>query len=305
MCQRAKNGSMSALLDASPNMPALVSVATHCSRWFGGTLPDRRNCRRIRPAQEDRPDVPQQQSRAGERKRRENRYAILQAGVIDGSSTKRDPSSFRMDRSNHKQANLIDAAIAPIAKSSRFRLRFWRNWKAAEWTAIFSRERSKAVGKLSIKRDRIDKVVVDYDLEFPVFRQAQFGLESVGNCLRAGEPPAPDPRQDGCCYSPARWGSNNRGLTYADRNDQTAWQSAAPPRLVGGRETAGSRSPGQGPLQQIGAEGVDVVGIGIGVSGSDPALKVNLRARRRTRDFAAEDDHGVWSSDFVGKITPR
>jgi len=53
-------------------------------------------------------------------------------------------------------------------------------------------------------------------------------------------------------------------------------------------------------------KGVDVVGVGIGVSGSDPALKVNLRAAPKDRSLLPKTIEGVQVIyDYVGKITPR
>jgi cobalamin biosynthesis protein CbiG len=53
-------------------------------------------------------------------------------------------------------------------------------------------------------------------------------------------------------------------------------------------------------------KGVDVVGVGIGVSGSDPALKVNLRAAPKDRNLRPKTIEGVRVIyDYVGKITPR
>src|SRR5215207_7950787 len=53
-------------------------------------------------------------------------------------------------------------------------------------------------------------------------------------------------------------------------------------------------------------KGVDVVGVGIGVSGSDPALKVNLRAAPKDESSLPKTIDGVKVIyDYVGKITPR
>jgi hypothetical protein len=53
-------------------------------------------------------------------------------------------------------------------------------------------------------------------------------------------------------------------------------------------------------------KGVDVVGVGIGVSGSSPALKVNLRAAPKVRGLLPKTVEGVQVIyDYVGKVTPR
>jgi tartrate dehydratase alpha subunit/fumarate hydratase class I-like protein len=53
-------------------------------------------------------------------------------------------------------------------------------------------------------------------------------------------------------------------------------------------------------------KGVDVVGVGIGISGSDPALKVNLRAAPKDQSSLPKTIEGVKVIyDYVGKITPR
>jgi len=53
-------------------------------------------------------------------------------------------------------------------------------------------------------------------------------------------------------------------------------------------------------------KGVDVVGVGIGVSGSDPALKVNLRTAPKDQSSLPKTIEGVKVIyDYVGKITPR
>jgi len=52
--------------------------------------------------------------------------------------------------------------------------------------------------------------------------------------------------------------------------------------------------------------GVDVVGIGIGVSGSDPALKVNLGSAPADRSRLPKIFEGVpVIYDIVGKISAR
>jgi tartrate dehydratase alpha subunit/fumarate hydratase class I-like protein len=53
-------------------------------------------------------------------------------------------------------------------------------------------------------------------------------------------------------------------------------------------------------------KGIDVLGVGIGVSGSAPALKVNLRAAPKDRSSLPETIDGVKVIyAYVGKITPR
>ena len=53
-------------------------------------------------------------------------------------------------------------------------------------------------------------------------------------------------------------------------------------------------------------KGVDVVGVGIGLSGSDPALKVNLRTAPKDQSSLPKTIEGVKVIyDYVGKITPR
>jgi hypothetical protein len=53
-------------------------------------------------------------------------------------------------------------------------------------------------------------------------------------------------------------------------------------------------------------EGVDVVGVGIGLSGSDPALKVNLRSAPKDQSALPKAIDGVpVLYDYVGKITKR
>ena len=53
-------------------------------------------------------------------------------------------------------------------------------------------------------------------------------------------------------------------------------------------------------------KGVDVVGVGIGVSGSDPALKVNLRVAPKDKNSLPKTIDGVKVIyDYVGKVTPR
>jgi cobalamin biosynthesis protein CbiG len=53
-------------------------------------------------------------------------------------------------------------------------------------------------------------------------------------------------------------------------------------------------------------KGVDVLGVGIGISGSDPALKVNLRAAPKDRSTLPRAIEGVpVIYDYVGKITKR
>jgi hypothetical protein len=53
-------------------------------------------------------------------------------------------------------------------------------------------------------------------------------------------------------------------------------------------------------------KGVDVVGVGIGISGSDPALKVNLRTAPKDQSSLPKTIEGVKVIyDYVGKITPR
>ncbi len=53
-------------------------------------------------------------------------------------------------------------------------------------------------------------------------------------------------------------------------------------------------------------KGVDVVGVGIGISGSAPALKVNLRTAPKDRSSLPKTIEGVKVIyDYVGKITPR
>jgi hypothetical protein len=53
-------------------------------------------------------------------------------------------------------------------------------------------------------------------------------------------------------------------------------------------------------------KGVDVIGVGIGLSGSNPALKVNLRTRPTDKTVLPKVIEGVpVIYDFVGKITSR
>ena len=53
-------------------------------------------------------------------------------------------------------------------------------------------------------------------------------------------------------------------------------------------------------------KGVDVVGVGIGLSGSDLALKVNLRAAPKDQSILPKAIDGVpVLYDYVGKITKR
>jgi hypothetical protein len=53
-------------------------------------------------------------------------------------------------------------------------------------------------------------------------------------------------------------------------------------------------------------DGVDIVGVGIGLSGSEPALKVNLRAAPKDRASLPDTIDGIpVTYDYVGKITPR
>lgn len=53
-------------------------------------------------------------------------------------------------------------------------------------------------------------------------------------------------------------------------------------------------------------DGVDVVGVGIGMSGSEPALKINLRAAPKDGSALPATIDGVpVTYDYVGKIVPR
>jgi hypothetical protein len=53
-------------------------------------------------------------------------------------------------------------------------------------------------------------------------------------------------------------------------------------------------------------KGVDVIGVGIGLAGSDPALKVNLRAAPKDHSTLPKAIDGVpVIYDYVGKITKR
>lgn len=53
-------------------------------------------------------------------------------------------------------------------------------------------------------------------------------------------------------------------------------------------------------------DGVDVVGVGIGLSGSEPALKINLRAAPKDSSRLPATIDGVpVTYDYVGKISPR
>jgi hypothetical protein len=53
-------------------------------------------------------------------------------------------------------------------------------------------------------------------------------------------------------------------------------------------------------------EGVDVVGVGIGVAGSEPTLKVNLRAKPADSSLLPKSIEGVpVVYEIIGKITRR
>ncbi|UPK01686.1 hypothetical protein [Bradyrhizobium sp. 170] len=159
--------------------------------------------------------------------------AIVQAGVIDGGSLKRDAVaklSKWIDLIT-KRANLIDAAIAPITKSIDFdaltykgigKLAGTRTTPILPGMAVKKLGRTTGLTRGKVSAIEIDKVVVDYDLGSLSFDN-QVEIESVGNsAFSAGGDSGSlilDEENFGCALLFAgseRGGPNDRGLTYAN-----------------------------------------------------------------------------------------
>jgi hypothetical protein len=159
--------------------------------------------------------------------------AILQAGVIDGGSLKRDTVaklSKWIDLIT-KRANLIDAAIGPIAKSIDFdaltykgigKLAGTRTAPILPGMAVKKLGRTTGLTHGKVSAIEVDKVVVDYDLGSLSFDN-QVEIESVGNSsFSAGGDSGSlilDEENYGCALLFAgseTGGPNNRGLTYAN-----------------------------------------------------------------------------------------
>lgn len=159
--------------------------------------------------------------------------AILQAGVIDGGSLKRDTVG-KLSKSIDlitKRANLVDAAIATIAKSIDFdavgykgigRLAGSRTAPILPGMAVKKLGRTTGLTSGKVSAIEVDNVVVDYDLGSLSFDN-QVEIESVGNSsFSAGGDSGSlilDEENLGCALLFAgseRGGPNDRGLTYAN-----------------------------------------------------------------------------------------
>ena len=115
--------------------------------------------------------------------------AILQAGVIDGGSLKRDTVA-KLSKSIKlitKRANLVDAAIAPIAKPIDFealtykgigKLAGTRTAPILPGMAVKKLGRTTSVTNGKVSAIAVDKVVVDYDLRSLSFDN-QIEIESA------------------------------------------------------------------------------------------------------------------------------
>jgi hypothetical protein len=159
--------------------------------------------------------------------------AILQAGVVDGGSLKRDTVgklSKWIDLTT-KRANLVDAAIAPIVKSIDFDALAYKGigkLAGARTAPILPGMLVKKLGRTTgltsgkVSAIEVDNVVVDYDLGSLSFDN-QVEIESVGNSsFSAGGDSGSlilDEENLGCALLFAgseRGGPNDRGLTYAN-----------------------------------------------------------------------------------------
>jgi hypothetical protein len=159
--------------------------------------------------------------------------AILQAGFLDGGALKRDTVAklSKWIELNTKRANLVDAAIAPIAKSIDFdpltykgigKLAGTRTAPILPGMAVKKHGRTTGITQGKVSAIELDKVVVDYDLGSLSFDN-QVEIESAGNSsFSAGGDSGSlilDEDNLGCALLFAgseRGGSNDRGLTYAN-----------------------------------------------------------------------------------------
>jgi hypothetical protein len=159
--------------------------------------------------------------------------AILQAGAIDGGALARDTIAklSKWIELTAKRSNLIDAAIAPIAKSIEFdptnykgigKLAGTRAAPLLPGTDVKKVGRTTGVTHGRVSAIEVDKVVIDYDMGSLSFDN-QIEIESAGNsAFSAGGDSGSlilDEENLGCALLFAgseRGGPNDRGLTYAN-----------------------------------------------------------------------------------------
>jgi hypothetical protein len=158
--------------------------------------------------------------------------AILQAGVEDGGSLGRDKVAklFKWIDLVTNRANMVDAAIAPIAKSIDLdaitykgigKLGGTRTAPVLPGMAVKKLGRTTGLTHGKVSAIEVDDVVVDYDLGSLSFDN-QIEIESVGrSSFSAGGDSGSlilDEENLGCALfaGSERGGPNDRGLTYAN-----------------------------------------------------------------------------------------